>query len=170
MNWSSFAAAAPELAERVHARFEATRIGLLGTIRRDGTPRISPIEVVFVDDELMLGMMWQSLKARDLLRDRRFLLHSIVSDPEAPEGEYKLRGRAASVESGPLLQRFGDVCEAKFGWRPPEATTHVFALDIQEAAHLCIDPSDNTQNVVRWREGGAVTSTTRRWTGSGFVD
>jgi len=168
MNFADFWLAAPELARATRERFEATRIGLLGTIRRDGTPRISPIEVVFVDDELMVGMMWQSRKALDLLRDNRYLLHSIVSDPENPAGEFKLRGRAVDVENEALRERFRDVCEEKFDWRPPDPT-HIFALGIEEAWHLRIDPSDTTQHVARWRAGGRLESKVRRWRGSGFV-
>jgi hypothetical protein len=168
MNFGDFWLAAPDLARATRERFETVRIGLLGTIRRDGTPRISPIEVVFVDSELMLGTMWQSRKALDLLRDPRYLLHNIVSDPENPDGEFKLRGRAADVQSEELRERFRDVCEEKFGWRPPEPT-HIFALDIEEAWHLRIDPSDTTQHVARWRDGGHLESKVRKWTGTGFA-
>ena len=55
-------------------RIQATGILLLGTIRADGRPRISPCEPYVVDGELLLGMMWQSKKALDLLRDRRLTL------------------------------------------------------------------------------------------------
>jgi hypothetical protein len=51
--WAEFAAAAPELAELGHERFMRSEIILLGSIRRDGTPRISPVESDIVDGELM---------------------------------------------------------------------------------------------------------------------
>ena len=42
---------------------------LVGTIRKDGTPRISPNEPDFAVGRLFVSMMWRSKKALDLLRD-----------------------------------------------------------------------------------------------------
>ena len=39
---------APEIADRGLARLNATRVALLGTVRRDGAPRISPVEPYLV--------------------------------------------------------------------------------------------------------------------------
>ena len=41
MSWQALETDAPELAREGRARFEATGVALLGTIRVDGTPRIS---------------------------------------------------------------------------------------------------------------------------------
>jgi hypothetical protein len=65
VNWQAFAAAAPELAHLGGRRLAASRLVLLGTLRADGSPRISPVEPYEVDGELLLGMMWQSRKALD---------------------------------------------------------------------------------------------------------
>ena len=64
-SWSQVEAAAPELAERVKERFDATGLGLLATLRTDGSPRISGIEPLFALDELWLGMMHGSRKAAE---------------------------------------------------------------------------------------------------------
>ncbi len=71
---------------------------LLGSLRRDGSPRISPVEPLIVDGELELGMMWQSKKALDLLRDPRCHVHTVVTDRNGTEGEFKLWGRARDLE------------------------------------------------------------------------
>ncbi len=94
MNWNEFAQAAPDLAQAGEERFERWGLILLGSVRKDGTPRVSPVEPLIVGGELMLGMMWQSKKALDLLRDPRCLVHSIITDRKGNEGEFKLRGRA----------------------------------------------------------------------------
>jgi hypothetical protein len=57
MRWDEFAAAAPELAVLGEGRFHLRELCLVGTLRRNGWPRISPVEPDFVDGELMLGMM-----------------------------------------------------------------------------------------------------------------
>jgi Pyridoxamine 5'-phosphate oxidase len=119
MNWSAFEAAAPALAGAAKARFDATHIALLGTLRRDGSPRISPIEPYFTADELLLGAMARSAKARDLMLDPRCVLHNAISDPNAGEPEFKLYGTveqvAADAPTGAWWQsrpqgRAGRVC------------------------------------------------------------
>ncbi len=97
MNWSQFAKAAPDLAKAGEERFERWSLILLGSVRKDGTPRISPVEPLIVGGELLLGMMWQSKKALDLLREPRCLVHSIITDRKGNEGEFKLRGRARDI-------------------------------------------------------------------------
>ena len=95
--WQEFAAQAPELAALGEAQFARTGLALVGTRRRDGWPRISPVEPFIVDGQLYLGMMWRSVKALDLLRDPRCVVHSTVSDREGTEGEFKVYGRAVEV-------------------------------------------------------------------------
>ena len=77
---------------------------LVATIRRDGTPRLSPVEPFVLDGDLWLSMMWQSTKARDLLRDPRILVHSVITSRDGAEGEVKLRGSARD-EPDPAVQR-----------------------------------------------------------------
>ena len=86
MRWSEFATEAPDLAALGRERFARAGIMLVGTIRKDGTPRISPVEHYEVEGHLMLGMMWQSFKARDLLRDPRCLVHSVVTSRAGDRG------------------------------------------------------------------------------------
>src|SRR5439155_11987857 len=52
VSWRAFAAGAPALAPVARTRLEDTGVALLGTIRRDGSPRISPIGPVFAEDDL----------------------------------------------------------------------------------------------------------------------
>ena len=68
----------------------------------DGTPRISPCELDFAAGHLILGMMWQSRKALDLLRDPRCVLHTCTTDRMGTEGDAKIyapRGRRAGSRS-----------------------------------------------------------------------
>src|SRR5919202_4427540 len=117
--WREVASAAPELAALVRARFEATGLGLLATLRRDGSPRISGIEPLFTDDELWLGMMPGSRKAADLLRDPRFALHSATIDKQVTHGDARISGRAVAVQDEPTLARFRQAFEAHTGQAPP---------------------------------------------------
>jgi pyridoxamine 5'-phosphate oxidase-like protein len=154
LKWSEFAAAAPDLAALGQERFRRAGIVLVGTIRQDGTPRISPVEYYEVEGHLMLGMMWQSFKARDLLRDPRCLVHSVVTSRAGDEGEFKLRGRVVDVPDPALRAAYGDATEAEIDWRPTEPF-HLFSLDIEEAAFVIYE--EDEQRTTRWTRADGLT-------------
>jgi hypothetical protein len=60
---------APTIAGLAEERFQRDQLVMIGTLRTDGSPRISPCEVDFAEGQLLLGMMWRSKKALDLLTD-----------------------------------------------------------------------------------------------------
>src|SRR5437870_1851158 len=131
MRWEEFASAAPELAKLGAERFGKRGLSLVGTLRADGSPRISPVEPTMADGDLMLGMMWQSRKALDL----RVVVHSVVCDREGTEGDFKLYGRAIDVPEPARRNRYADALEARIDWRPPEPY-HLFAIDIESAGFV----------------------------------
>lgn len=103
--WQDVERAEPEFALRVRALFEAHRHLTIATVRADGGPRISGIEAVFEDGELVFGSMPGARKGADLRRDPRFALHSATVDPvEGSEaqwpGDAKISGRA--LPAGPV--------------------------------------------------------------------
>ena len=98
MRWDEFEDACPELAGLGEERLRGRELCLVGTLRRNGWPRISPVEPEFVDGELMLGMMWRSPKVLDLLRDPRLVVHTTLNDRHDLSGDFKLYGRARDVQ------------------------------------------------------------------------
>src|SRR5690349_21212543 len=105
--WQEVERAEPEFAQRVRALFDAHRHKTIATVRADGSPRISGIEAVFEDGELIFGSMPNARKGADLRRDPRFALHSATVDPiEGSEaqwpGEAKISGRA--IAAGPITE------------------------------------------------------------------
>ena len=158
MIWSDFERAAPALAGAARARLEATRIALLGTIRADGSPRVSPIEPYFTATQLLLGAMARSLKARDLARDPRCVLHSAVSDPDAGEPEFKLYGTVLEV-TGPERDARPDA----WWLSHPAETARVFALDVAEAAWVEWDLAHGEMNVTRWSARTGTEERTRSY-------
>ncbi|HXF51291.1 MAG TPA: pyridoxamine 5'-phosphate oxidase family protein [Dehalococcoidia bacterium] len=123
----------PLLARLGRERLERRRLAFIGTLRRDGGPRLSPVEVLFVDDHLYVGMMPRSMKARDLFRDPRCALHSVTTDPNGEEGDFKLYGRAIPATDPALRARLHDAVFEATGWRPPDEA-HDFTIDIEVAA------------------------------------
>jgi len=155
-SWKEFTAAAPELARRAQAAFDAHKHKLLATLRRDGSPRISGIETDFADGELWLGMMPGSRKAMDLRRDPRLALHSASvdppDDPTAWAGDAKLTGRAVEVDDPALLERhLGD-----------QPGAHLFRVDLTEVVHTRVgDPPDHLV-IELWQEGKGLRRMQRR--------
>lgn len=135
MNWDAFEASAPTLAAIGRPIIEATDLLLLGTLRPDGSPRISPCEAYIVDEDLLLGMMWRSRKALDLLRDPRLAAHTTQADKSGTGGDFKLYGVAVDVPDPARRERYGDRLEAEIDWRPTEPY-HLFALDIRQAGFI----------------------------------
>ena len=154
MNWAEFEAGAPELAQAGRQRLTA-RVALIGTIRRDGSPRISPVEPVFAADRLMFGIM-RSAKNRDLTRDPRCVLHSAVTDPNGTEGEFKLYGRAVLVDD-PELREAGD------GWWKsyPADQSDVYWLDISSAALVEWDFATMSKKLTAWSPERGLTKTSQ---------
>jgi hypothetical protein len=154
VSWAEFQAKAPELASMGEERFDRTGIILLGTVRADGRPRISPVEPVITDGELYLGMMWQSKKALDLLRDPRCLVHNTVADREGKDGEFKVYGRARTVADADDRERYSQALFAKIEWRPEGDEWHLFAIEIDEVVFQRFGADTGTEDghvVERWQ-------------------
>ena len=134
--WRDFETAEPEFAQRVRALFDAHRHKTIATLRADGSPRISGIETVIEDGELVFGSMADARKGADLRRDPRFALHSATIDPvEGSEaqwpGEAKISGRAVA----------GPVTDGQDGDR--------FHADVAEVVHTHLN-AEATMLVVEW--------------------
>jgi Pyridoxamine 5'-phosphate oxidase len=134
--WSDFEAGDPELAALARDRFASTQLLLLGTIRRNGWPRISPCEYLFADGDIYLGMMWRSKKALDLLRDPRCVLHSTTTSKDGKEGDVKVYGRAVD-ERRPERRAAARRAAIEAMDFDPEAggDYHLFRIDITEAGY-----------------------------------
>ncbi len=151
MQWAGFKKEATEIAATAERLFEKSGVILLGTIRKDGSPRISPVEPLIVDGELQLGMMPRSLKARDLRRDPRCTVHSAVSDRMAKDGEFKLHGHAINVPEPEKRRRYEKALFEKIGWSPEGMDYPLFSIEIASAAFFI--NLDEERKIKRWRAG-----------------
>lgn len=153
MHWSEFRDQQPRLAHLGLRRLIEPGVLLVSTIRGDGTPRLSPVEPYLLDGKLWLSMMWDSLKAHDLLRDARVLLHSVVTSPAGTEGEFKVRGQAQPEDDVEVQRRYASSVAEDLGWRPEPGWFHLFAIDIRHSAFVRYDKSAGDQYVVTWPPG-----------------
>jgi Pyridoxamine 5'-phosphate oxidase len=147
MRWDEFAEACPEIADRAAQRFRALELCMLGTLRADGSPRISPCELDFTAGHLILGMMWQSRKALDLLRDPRCVLHTCTTDRMGTEGDAKIYARAVDVRDPELRQVYRETVKERIDWAPEEPHFHAFSIDVETAGFISFaDP----KTVIAW--------------------
>jgi hypothetical protein len=140
VRWADFERAAPELAGLAREGIEQHGFMLLGTVRRDGTARISPVEVRIVDGQLVMNLVLGSTKERDVRRDPRVLLHAPVFSADDPADELKLRGRAMGLEDERLRQ-------AAALWTPPPEFDS-FAVDVEDVA--LVEWKQGERRVTRW--------------------
>lgn len=131
MRWDDFQADAGSFGHDVRSLLERPGVVLVGTVRLDGTARISPVEPFFWDGELWLAMMWRSRKASDLRRDPRVLVHSVITGREGTEGEAKVRGIAIFEDDS---ARGTEVCRAigeALPWEPDPDRVELFRVDVR---------------------------------------
>jgi hypothetical protein len=158
MRWDEFERACPELAEEGRRRFVADQLVLLGTNRKDGWPRISPCEVDLAAGHLFLGMMWRSMKALDLHRDPRVVVHTVQCDREAAQGDLKLYGQAVEITDAALRAAFRQAIKARINWAPEEPRFHLFSLDIAWASLVTFG---ERQTILRWDPSRGLRTQTR---------
>ena len=140
-SWGEVRSQAADLAASVEERFTARKHCTIATLRADGSPRISGIEVELAGEDMRVGSMLGAVKARDLARDPRFALHSATvdppeEDPSAWPGEAKVAGRVVAVEDRP--------------------DAHVWRLDVREVVLTRIDASGQQLEITSWHEGRGV--------------
>jgi hypothetical protein len=137
--WSEFESAHPEFAARVKTLLTRRRHLTMATVRADGSPRISGVEMGILDGEMVIGSMPDARKGRDLHRDPRVAIHGPTDDPPDGNpagwtGEAKVTGRAIAVQSPHPGDRF--------------------VIDIREAVITHLDDAATRLVVEWWSETG----------------
>jgi hypothetical protein len=160
ITYGEFEAAAPTVATPIRERLEKAGLTMLATIRRDGSPRISPVEVQFIDGHLYFGSMPQAQKANDLQRDPRCALVTPLADKHDLDGEGKLFASARRItdlaEADRVLRS-----SAEDNGMDPEALlgSPVYEVLVSGAAWQYLD--NDAWTTRSWKEGGAVRTRAR---------
>ncbi len=153
--WADFEREAPDLAAAVHRRLTATLHSILGTLRADGAPRLTGLEVHFGEGELWLAMMPDSRKADDLRRDPRFALHS-APDVELLDGDAKLGGRAVLVTDDDTIARFVD----RLPMELPSSGMALFRAELTDASRARVE--DDFMVIDVWHPGEPIRQVRRQ--------
>jgi pyridoxamine 5'-phosphate oxidase-like protein len=148
LTWEELEQAAPEIAAHGRELLEKFQFVLVGTLTKDGSPRINPCEAYVIDGHLLLNMIPRSLKALDLLRDPRAYVHAPVTAKEGSP-EFKLAGRVDVLEDETLRKKLDDLFWDMIQWRPAP-DSHYFEVLAERAAWVTYDKG---QTSIRWRAG-----------------
>ena len=146
-SWGGFERAEPEFAALARRVLQRNVALVVATLRTDGSPRVSGIEIVFDGGELAFGSMPGARKGADLRRDPRFALHAAPADQsggDMGEGDVKVAGRAVWTGSlsGPVA---GDA----------------FRADLTEVTWTGLNDARNRLVVRWWRPEDGVRSVER---------
>jgi hypothetical protein len=150
-SWAQFEAEVPAMAAFVRERLDAHRHKMMATIRADGWPRISGIEIMIDRGEVWIGGMPNARKSADLWRDPRVAIHSGSDEPAAFKGDARLTGLAVPIHDEAVKATF----LAAAGGGPP-GPFDLFRLAITEVSTVRVgEPADHLVLQV-WRPGQEV--------------
>lgn len=151
--WSEFATEAPRISEIFRRRHRATgNLCMLGTIRSDGYPRISPVEPRIFEGRLVIVGMPGTTKFLDLGRDPRFCLHTATIDTQLSEGDAKVWGQVADFRDRDFHGRFAqDLFEESGLDLRGEAFEPFYVADLTSASS--IELVDNQLVITIWKPG-----------------
>ena len=153
--WTELTEHAPLITTIFTRRHAATgHLCMLATLRRDGFPRISPIEPKVFEGQLLLIGMPHTTKFHDLARDPRFCLHTATVDTHVSDGDAKLWGVVHDIPDRDLHQRFAEDLFAHTGFDlRGQEFDHFYAADITGAS--AVEVADGHMDVTIWKPGEA---------------
>ena len=144
--WQEVVDSEPVFAAEVQEVLDAHKHKTIATLRRDGSPRLSGLEVDFAAGDVTFGMMPGSRKLADLRRDPRTEIHSASFLDEGREeswsGDARLSGRAREIVDPKERARYTNT--------PPEAHP-LFVLDIERVVRIKIEGAPPHLLVQTWR-------------------
>lgn len=136
VHWGDFRAQQPELAAHVEERLGHAP-AYLGTIRKDGWPRVHPVgPLIPRNTQLVVPMYPTSPKGNDLRRTGRYALHCDVEDTQGGGGEVLITGTAREIEPTEDDLASGYVA---------------FELLVSEVLAIQYDPNDLSPRRTRWK-------------------
>lgn len=131
--WAEFEAAAPDLAAFGRKLMPGIPLAYLATVRPDGGPRLHPFCPIFAAGRLYGAIAGGTPKARDLRRDRRYVIHALPGPPN--DDEFSVRGHAREVDDPAVraaLER--EVVDAGIGGMIDSVRNDpIFEFDIERA-------------------------------------
>ena len=149
--WQEFVEAEGDFAADVQRVFDDQKHETIATLRRDGSPRLSGLEVGFAGGDVTFGMMPRSRKVADLRRDPRTEVHAASpiaeGDVTSWAGDARISGRAREVVDPEERARYPDT---------PASAYPLFVLDVERVVRIVLEGTPPRLIVRTWRPGRPV--------------
>jgi hypothetical protein len=130
LTWKAFSDVRPDLAEGGRALlypFGSIGLAYLGTVRKDGGPRLHPMCPVTAGDGLW-GFIESGPKRYDLIRDGRYALHSFP--PDKNEDAFYVTGTVRQETDEDTVRMVSTVFWGERGKdEPPAEATDLFCVE-----------------------------------------
>lgn len=110
------------------------RVGVLGTVSKDGGPVLTPIWYLYRKGELLMRTARESVKAQNIVRDPRVSL--CVQDEHPPYASVTVYGTATIEEERPGLAY--DIAKHYLGLIAGRAYLQIAAESVQQGAEVTI--------------------------------
>ena len=146
--WAEFERAEAELAAFGRERLDG-RVCFHATLRRDGSPRVHPVEPWIAAGLLMARFRGGSPKVAEVAGDPRYALHSPMDNANGEGGEFLVRGRMAAVTP--------DHPAAAEIVRTTRVPLAFYALSVDEAVGTTYEGKERDPVYRRWRAHGTST-------------
>jgi hypothetical protein len=140
--WAEFELADAQLAAFGRERLDG-RVSFHATLRRDGSPRVHPVETWVAAGLLMVRFRRESPKVREVARDARYALHSPMDNPDGVGGEFLVRGWMEQVSP--------DHPAAIELARATPMALAFYGLSVEEAVGTTYEGPDRDPVYRRWR-------------------
>ena len=140
--WGEFERADAQLAAFGRERLDG-RVCFHATLRRDGSPRVHPVEPWVAAGLLMVRFRRQSPKVREVAHDARYALHSPMDNPDGVGGEFLVRGWMEQISP--------DHPAAIEIARATPTPLAFYALSVEAAVGTTYEGTDRDPVYRRWR-------------------
>jgi pyridoxamine 5'-phosphate oxidase-like protein len=144
LSWEEFAVAQPEMARFGEERLKF-RVMYLASLKADGYPRIHPFTPFTGSGHLYAFMESTSPKAKDLQRNGKYAMHSLVTDGDGTNGEFQISGQA-------VLQTDSATRDAAVRSCPFKPKERYILFEFKLNSCLTNYYTNGIPNVKRWKE------------------
>ncbi len=142
-SWREFTEDKPNFLEFAKQKL-TLEVSYLGTVSKNGYPRVHPVTPIISDDNLFVFMEPTSPKGKDIINNGKYFLHSLVNHSDGSDGEFWIRGNAIKVDDKKLREEA--VSHASY---TPADRYILFQLFLEEAGGTTY--TNGEPNYMRWK-------------------
>ena len=148
LSWGEFASVQQEMVEFGEKRIQLG-VMYLATVKQDGYPRVHPFTPFVGSGRLFAFMEPTSPKAKDLQRNGKYSMHSLVTDMRGTNGEFQISGDATQVSDSASREAAIAACPYRASNTPFDRYV-LFEFKINRC--LTNFYANGTANAKRWKE------------------